>query len=59
MLASLGYRYGTDESNKFAGEVQILKLTAYMSSVEMAKERGSFPIYNSSLEENEPIHFKN
>lgn len=56
MLASLGYRYGTDESNKFAGEVQrILKLTAYMSSVEMAKERGSFPIYNSSLEENNPF----
>lgn len=56
MLAAIGYCYGTDEANKYIGEIQtLLKLGAYRASVEMAKERGAFPIYNSSLEENNPF----
>lgn len=56
MIASLGYRYGTDEANNFIGEIQkLLKLTAYRSSVEMAKERGKFPIYSSDNEKNNPF----
>lgn len=52
MLAALGLRYGTDKANDFATKVQKeLACAAYASSVEMAKERGAFPIYNSELEE--------
>jgi ribonucleoside-diphosphate reductase alpha chain len=56
MLAALGYRYGTDRANEFATFVQQeLKLNAYKSSINMAKERGAFPIYDSSLELNNPF----
>jgi ribonucleoside-diphosphate reductase alpha chain len=56
MLAALGYRYGTEKANLFIGEIQkLLKLTAYRSSVEMAKERGSFPIYDGGREVMNPF----
>lgn len=56
MLAALGFRYGTDKANDFAEEVQkTLKLEAYRASVQLAKERGKFPIYNSKLELNNPF----
>jgi len=56
MLAALGYKYGTDEANKFSEEIhKTLKLMAYRSSVYMAKERGAFPIYNAEVENNSPF----
>lgn len=56
MIAALGFRYGTDEANSFIEEIQkTLKLIAYRTSVEMARERGSFPIYDSSKEEKNPF----
>ncbi len=56
MLAALGYTYGTDKANEFAEKVQQkLKLNAYKSSVEMAKERGAFPIYDSLREKHNPF----
>lgn len=56
MLAALGLRYGTEEATKFAAKVQqALACSAYASSVEMAKERGAFPIFDSKLEENNPF----
>ena len=56
MLAALGLRYGTDEAIDFAVEVQkTLALGAYRASVEMAKERGAFPIYDAKKEENNPM----
>ena len=56
MLAALGLRYGTDKANDFATKVQKeLACAAYASSVEMAKERGAFPIYNSELEASNPL----
>ncbi len=56
MLAALGLRYGTDEAINFAVEVQkTLALGAYRASVEMAKERGAFPIYDAKKEENNPM----
>lgn len=56
MLAALGFRYGTDDANDFAEDVQkTLKLEAYRASVQMAKERGAFPIYNPKLEVNNPF----
>ena len=56
MLAALGLRYGTQEATDFAVEVQkTLALQAYASSVEMAKERGPFEIYNTQREQNNPF----
>ncbi len=56
MLAALGLRYGTDNATDFSEEVhKTLALAAYDSSVEMAKERGAFEIYNPKREENNPF----
>lgn len=56
MLAALGYRYGTEEASDFAEQVQkTLALAAYRSSVEMAKERGAFEIFDSKREEKNPF----
>ena len=56
MLAAMGLQYGTEEATEFAVRVQReLALAAYGSSVTMAKERGSFPIYNAKREENNPM----
>ena len=56
MLAAMGLQYGTEEATEFAVRVQReLALAAYGSSVTMARERGSFPIYNAKREENNPM----
>lgn len=56
MLAALGLTYGTKEATKFAVEVQkTLALEAYRSSVELAKERGAFDIYDAEREKNNPF----
>ena len=56
MLAALGYRYGTEEAIDFAVKIQkTLALAAYRASVEMAKERGAFPIYDAEREKNNPM----
>lgn len=56
MLAALGLRYGTDEATDFSVEVhKNLALAAYGSSVEMAKERGAFPIYDTKREAKNPF----
>lgn len=56
MLAALGLRYGTQEATDFAVKVQkTLALTAYAASVEMAKERGAFEIYDVQREAANPF----
>ncbi len=56
MLAAMGLRYGTDEATAFAVKVQrTLACSAYGSSVEMAKERGCFPIYDANREKLNPF----
>ena len=56
MLAALGLTYGSDASIDFAVKVQkTLALAAYASSVNMAKERGAFPIFDAKREENNPM----
>jgi len=56
MIAAMGLRYGTQEATDFAVEVhKTLCLTAYRSSVEMAKERGAFEIFDAKREENNPF----
>ena len=55
MLASLGLRYGTDEAIDFSEKVhKTVALAAYRSSVNMAKERGAFTVYDAKREENNP-----
>ncbi len=56
MLAALGLRYGSPKAIKFSEEVhKHLALEAYRSSVEMAKQRGSMPVYDSKREANNPF----
>ncbi|MDR1561849.1 MAG: adenosylcobalamin-dependent ribonucleoside-diphosphate reductase [Dysgonamonadaceae bacterium] len=56
MLAALGFRYGTDEAASFSETVhKTLALTAYRSSVTLAKERGAFEIFDFKREENNPF----
>ena len=56
MLAALGLRYGSDVAIDFSIEVhKTLALEAYRSSVNLAKERGAFPIYDAMLERNNPF----
>jgi len=55
MIAAMGLRYGTPEATKFSVSVhRALALAAYGSSVQMAKERGAFEIYDAKREENNP-----
>ena len=56
MLAALGLRYGTDEATEMAVNVQrTLALAAYASSVEMARERGAFAVFDARREAANPI----
>jgi len=56
MLAALGLRYGSEEAIAFSEKVhKTLALEAYRSSVQLASERGAFPIYDSSREKNNPF----
>lgn len=56
MLAALGIRYGSKEGNEFSVNLhKTLALAAYRSSVELAKERGAFSIYDAKREENNPF----
>jgi len=56
MLAALGLRYGSDDAIDFSVEVhKTIALSCYRSSVNMAKERGPFPIYNAQLEKDNPF----
>ena len=56
MLAALGLRYGTEEATDFSEKVhKTIALNAYRSSVEMARERGAFDIYDTEREKNNPF----
>ncbi|WP_044546522.1 adenosylcobalamin-dependent ribonucleoside-diphosphate reductase, partial [Parabacteroides distasonis] len=56
MLAALGYRYGTEASIDFSENIhKIIALNVYKSSVNLARERGVFPVYDSELEKNNPF----
>ena len=56
MLAAMGLRYGTEDATEFSEQVhKTVALEAYRSSVNMAKERGAFAIYDSEREKNNPF----
>lgn len=56
MLAAMGLHYGTEEATDFSEKVhKTIALEAYRSSVNMAKERGAFEIYDAEREKNNPF----
>lgn len=55
MVAAMGLRYGTDPATQFSVSVhRALALAAYRASVNLAKERGPFEIYDAEREKNNP-----
>ena len=55
MIAAMGLRYGTPEATAFSVSVhKALALAAYGSSVQMAKERGAFEVFDAKREEKNP-----
>jgi ribonucleoside-diphosphate reductase alpha chain len=56
MLAALGLCYGSEIATDFSEEIhKNVTIEAYRSSVQLAKERGAFAIYDSSKEKNNPF----
>ncbi|WP_264537968.1 adenosylcobalamin-dependent ribonucleoside-diphosphate reductase [Flavobacterium sp. N1736] len=56
MLAAMGLRYGSDEGIEFSEKIhKLLAIEAYRGSVNLAKERGMFGIYNAEREKNNPF----
>lgn len=56
MIAAMNLRYGTEDATAFAEEVhRTLALAAYRSSVNMAKERGAFEIFDIEREKHNPF----
>ncbi|KAA6349804.1 Ribonucleoside-diphosphate reductase alpha chain [termite gut metagenome] len=56
MLAALNLCYGTEEATDFSEKVhKTIALCAYRSSVQMAKERGAFELYDNEKEKNNPF----
>ena len=56
MLAALGLRYGSNKALDFATKVhQTLAVEAYRESVNMARVRGAFTIFNAEKEKNNPM----
>lgn len=56
MIAAMGLRYGTEEATEFSVSVhQALALAAYGSSVQMAKERGAFAVFDAKREAKNPF----
>jgi len=55
-LAALGLRYGSDKSNNLIEKVyKTLAINSYIASIDMAKERGKFPIWDYELEKDNPF----
>lgn len=51
MLIMLGYKYDSDEAIAFVDKVfEALKVNAYNASIELAKERGPFPVWDWNKE---------
>ncbi len=56
MLAALNLVYGSENATDFAVEThRTLAVEAYRSSVNLAKDRGAFPIYNAQREKSNPF----
>jgi ribonucleoside-diphosphate reductase alpha chain len=55
-LAAMGFVYGSKKSIEMTESLyKALALSAYKSTIKMAEERGSFPVFSHKLEENHPF----
>jgi len=55
-IAMLGQTYGDDDSIETVEEIyKWLSLASYEESIQLAKERGAFPIFDASKEEGHPF----
>jgi ribonucleoside-diphosphate reductase alpha chain len=55
-IAFLNVRYGSDESVGLTGELyKALSLGAYRSTVEMARDRGTFSVFSHEIEKGHPF----
>lgn len=58
MVAAMNLKYGTEEANDFLEEVhKFIGVNSYMSSIDLAKDRGPFKIFDWNLEKDD--HFIN
>lgn len=56
MIAAMGLTYGTQEATNFSVSVhRTLALAAYRSSVDMARERGAFKVFDAKREAANPF----
>lgn len=56
MLAALGIRYGSEKGNAFSAKVhKTLAVETYRASVNLAKERGAFSIFDAAREKENPF----
>lgn len=56
MIAAMGLCYGTPEATYFSTEVhKNIAVEAYKSSVQLARERGAFEIYDAQREKDNPF----
>ncbi len=56
MLAALGLQYGSEIANEFSIQVhKTMAIEAYRASIQTAKERGAFPIFDIEREKNNPF----
>lgn len=56
MIAAMGLTYGTEEATAFSVNIhKTLAVAAYGSSVNLAKERGAFEIFNAEREKDNPF----
>lgn len=56
MFAALNIKYGTIEATKLTEEIQkFITTNCYKESINLAKERGCFPIWNADLETRNPF----
>lgn len=47
-LAMLGLHYDSDEARKFAAHItEVMRDTAYTTSIQLAKEKGAFPLFDA------------
>ena len=54
-LAALNIKYASDESIEFVDNLyKVMKFGCYKSSIDMAKEIGTFPLYDSKFEVDNP-----
>lgn len=57
MLVMLGLRYDSEEARVLAAKIaETLRDEAYLASVELAKEKGAFPLFNADAYLAEPHH---